>query len=86
MAEAKTTDKQKESLVTLKNVDKHLQEVFKKTQSMDSAMEDIAGHLERAASKVGDIQIECYRDSKWTTWKLKDLLTEYAEALNEARL
>ena len=46
-----TQTKAQESMETLKNVNKHLSEVFKQISAKDTALSSVANDLRRAASK-----------------------------------
>lgn len=81
--QAKT--KQQASIEAMKNANKHLTDVFNQMQRMDSALSSVANDLERAASKVGDILILCWKDRQEQPATLRVHLKELAIQLQKAR-
>ena len=70
---------------TLKNVNKHLSEVFKQISTKDTALNSVADDLRRIASKVGDIQIEAWDVNQYKVTSLKSHLNKLADVLNGAK-
>ena len=70
---------------TLKNVNKHLSEVFKQIAAKDIALNSVADELRRAASKVGDIQIEVWDVNQYKTSSFKNHLIKLADTLDGAK-
>jgi DNA-binding FrmR family transcriptional regulator len=68
---------------TLKNVNKHLTEVFKQIAAKDSALNSVADELRRAAAKCGEIKIEAWSksDQRFVTQSLKTHLNDLASQL-----
>ena len=82
-----TQTKAQESMETLKNVNKHLSEVFKQIATKDSALNSVADELRRAASKCGEIKIEAWSktDNRFMPTLLKQHLNELATILEGAK-
>ena len=80
-----TQTKAQESMETLKNVNKHLSEVFKQIAAKDIALSSVANDLRRAASKVGDIQIEVWDVNQYKTSAFKNHLIKLADTLDGAK-
>ena len=72
---------------TLKNVNKHLSEVFKQMATKDAALNSVADDLRRIASKVGELRIEAWSklDSKFISMNFKQHLQELINTLDGAK-
>ena len=70
---------------TLKNVNKHLSELFKQISAKDTALSSVANDLRRAASKVGDVQIEVWDVNQYRTSSFKNHLIKLADTLDGAK-
>ena len=70
---------------TLKNVNKHLSELFKQIAAKDTALSSVANDLRRAASKVGDVQIEVWDVNQYRTSSFKNHLIKLADTLDGAK-
>ena len=80
-----TQTKAQESMETLKNVNKHLSELFKQIAAKDTALSSVANDLRRAASKVGDVQIEVWDVNQYRTSSFKNHLIKLADTLDGAK-
>ena len=80
-----TQTKAQESMETLKNVNKHLSEVFKQISTKDIALGSVADDLRRVASKVGDLQIEAWDTNQYKTVSFRVHLTKLADTLDGAK-
>lgn len=80
-----TQTKAQESMETLKNVNKHLSELFKQIAAKDTALSSVSDDLRRAASKVGDLQIEAWDVNQYKVTSLKSHLNKLADVLNGAK-
>ena len=72
---------------TLKNVNKHLSEVFKQISTKDTALNSVADDLRRIASKVGELRIEAWSklDSRFISMNFKQHLQELINILDGAK-
>ena len=70
---------------TLKNVNKHLSEVFKQISTKDNALISVENDLRRLASKVGHLQIEAWDTNQYRTVSFKNHLIKLADTLNGAK-
>ena len=82
-----TQTKAQESIETLKNVNKHLSEVFKQIAVKDAALDFVADELRRAAPKCGEIKIDAWSksDQKFIPQLLKAYLNDLALQLEVAK-
>jgi len=82
-----TQTKAQESMETLKNVNKHLSEIFKQITAKDAALNAVADDLRRAAVKCGDLKIEAWSksNSKFELIELKRHLQDLAVILEGAK-
>ena len=82
-----TQTKAQESIETLKNVNKHLSEVFKQISTKDSALNSVADDLRRLASKVGELKIEAWSkvDAKFVSMSFKQHLQDLINTLEGAK-
>lgn len=85
MTETVKTDKQKESMLALKNANNHLSQVFSSVAKMDAAMTSVADDLKRVAAKLGDVELQVYHEAKFQTMSLKAYLNACSDRLNGAR-
>ena len=72
---------------TLKNVNKHLSEVFKQIAAKDAALNSVADDLRRIASKVGELKIEARSkiNNKFEAVELKRHLQDLINTLDGAK-
>lgn len=70
---------------TLKNLNKHLTEVFKRMSEKDVALDSVAGDIRRLAAKSGEIMVEAWKVSRYEPVSLKTHLNELATKLEGAR-
>ena len=77
--------KAQQTLIALKNANKHLTEVLDSVDRKDRVMGSVANDLRRAASKVGDIQIEVWDVNQYKTSSFKNHLIKLADTLDGAK-
>ena len=79
--------KAQESVETLKNVNKHLTEVFKQIATKDAALSTVADGLRSIASKCGELKLDAWSktDQKFVPTLLKAYLNELAFTLEGAK-
>ena len=72
---------------TLKNVNKHLTEVFKQIATKDAALSTVADGLRNVASKCGEFKIDAWSktDQRFVPIFLKAYLNELASTLEGAK-
>lgn len=80
-----TQTKAQESVETLKNVNKHLTEVFKRISEKDEALDSVASDIRRLAAKSGEIMVEAWKVNRYEPVSLKAHLNELATKLEGAR-
>lgn len=82
-----TQTKAQESMETLKNVNKHLSEVFKQIAAKDAALNSVADDLRRIASKCGELKVEAWSkiNNKFEAVELKRHLQDLAAILDGAK-
>ena len=82
-----TQTKAQESMETLKNVNKHLSEVFKQIAVKDAALNSVADDLRRIASKVGELKIEAWSkgDARFISMSFKQHLQDLINTLDGAK-
>lgn len=78
-------DKQRESLLALKNANKHLTDLFARMEEKNRTMAAIASELERLAPKMGELQAETYHENRFQQRPLSNTLMDMASRLNKVR-
>lgn len=84
MADVKS-DKKNESIIALKNANKHLADLFIDLSKKDSTLSICAGDLERIAAQCGDIHVLVWTGSQSQQSSLAKYLKQIAAKLEEAR-
>ena len=78
--------KAQQTLIALKNANKHLTEVLDSVDRRDRVMGSVGDDLRRAASKCGEVKIDIWEvNSREKVITLKQHLTELAIRLEGAR-
>lgn len=77
--------KSQQTLIALRNANKHLTEVFSLIDTKDQAMNFVSDSLRRAAAKCGEIKIDVWEGGNTKSISLKSHLTELATKLEGAR-
>lgn len=70
---------------TLKNVNKHLTEVFKRVDEKDAALNYVANDLRQLAAKCGELKVEAFVTDRYQNIPLKAHLNELANKLEGAK-
>ena len=77
--------KAQQTLIALKNANKHLTEVLDLVDRKDRVMGSVGDDLRRAASKCGEVKIDIWEVNSQKAITLKQHLTELAIRLEGAR-
>ena len=77
--------KAQQTLIALKNANKHLTEVLDSVDRKDRVMGSVGDDLRRAASKCGEVKIDIWEGNSQKVITLKQHLTELAIRLEGAR-
>lgn len=79
------TDLKTDSVTALRNVSKHLTDVFKSIDNKDLILRTSAADLQHTANQCGDLRIEVWNGSTKEIIFLKTYLLRIATSLNGAR-
>lgn len=74
-----------QTLISLKNANKHLTEIFSLMETKDFALGSVGDSLRRAAAKCGEIKIDVWEGANQKAVLLKTHLTELAVQLEKAK-
>jgi hypothetical protein len=78
-------DKKTESLLALKNANKHLADLFDEMAKKDHVLSAQSSQISYVAKQCGDLQVSVYVGAERKTLSLKMFLEAAAANLNEAR-
>lgn len=77
--------KSQQTLIALKNANKHLTEILTRTENKDRVMGNVGDDLRRAAAKCGEIKIDVWEANGQKAITLNQHLTDLAIKLEGAR-
>lgn len=77
--------KSQQTLIALKNANKHLTEVLDSVDRKDRVMNSVGDDLRRAAAKCGEIKVDVWEGNSQKAVSLKNHLNELAIKLEGAR-